>query len=175
MHLDADMVFVASINEKDITNPLADSEIAFVAHPGYFRPNGLKRIFFYARNPRKLIQDLKLYVWFGGVGTWERNIRSTAYIKRSQRRGYVCGGCWFGTKGGVLEMAEILHQNIQVDLQSAYVARFHDESHLNAYASKRNSKILDPEFCFDPGYPQLDGMSPKILAVDKNESSKWIR
>jgi hypothetical protein len=72
-------------------------------------------------------------------------------------------------------MAEVLHQNINVDLQSAFVASFHDESHLNAYASKRDFKILAPEFCFDPSYPQLDGVSPKILAVDKNETSKWVR
>jgi len=175
MHLDADMVFVASINEKDITTPLAESEIACVAHPGYFRPKGLKRIEFYARNPRRMIRDLKLYLIFGGVGTWEQSIDSTAYVQRSQRRNYVCGGCWFGTKNRVLEMAETLQQNIEIDLQSAFIASFHDESHLNAYVSKRKVEVLSPEFCFDPGYPQLVGVSPKILAIDKNETSKWIR
>jgi hypothetical protein len=175
MHLDADMVFVALINENDITNPLSESEMACVAHPGYFRPKGLKRIEFYARNPRKMIQDLKLYLIFGGVGTWERNVNSTAFVERSQRRKYVCGGCWFGTKNRVLKMAESLRDNIQLDLQSTYIAKFHDESHLNAYISKGRVKILTPEFCFDPGYPQLVDVSPKILAVDKNEKNKWIR
>lgn len=175
MHLDADMVFVAPIEDNEITNPLSESAIAYVAHPGYFRPKGLKRVKFYARNPRRMIQDLKLYLVFGGIGTWEKNIDSTAYVKRLQRRNYVCGGCWFGTKYGVLEMAETLQQNVEVDLQSAFIASFHDESHLNAYVSKRKVKILAPEFCFDPGYPQLDGVSPKILAVDKNETSKWVR
>ena len=175
MHLDADMVFVAPIDENDIIKPLSESEIACVAHPGYFRPKGLKRIEFYGRNPRRMIQDLKLYLVFGGIGTWEQNIDSTAYVKRSQRRNYVCGGCWFGTKTRVLEMAETLQQNIEADLQSAFIASFHDESHLNAYISKRKVKILTPEFCFDSGYSQLDGISPKILAVDKNEISKWVR
>lgn len=175
MHLDADMVFVAPIEDNDISNPLSESEIVCVVHPGYFRPKGLKRIEFYARNPRRIIQDLKLYLVFGGIGTWEKNIDSTAYVKRLQRRIYVCGGCWFGTKNRVLEMAENLQQNIEVDLQSDFIASFHDESHLNAYVSKRKVKILAPEFCFDPRYSQLNGVSPKILAVDKNETSKWIR
>ena len=55
MHLDADMVFVAPIDDNDISNPISESEIVCVAHPGYFRPKGLKRIEFYARNPRRII------------------------------------------------------------------------------------------------------------------------
>jgi hypothetical protein len=175
MHLDADMVFVASIHEQDITNPLVESEIACVAHPGYFRPTGMKRFEFYLRNPHKILQDIKLYLVFGGVGTWERNVHSTAYVDRSKRQKYVCGGCWFGKKSRVLEMAESLRDNIQKDLQSTFIAKFHDESHLNAYASREGVKILTPEFCFDPRYPQLVGVSPKILAVDKNETTKWVR
>ena len=175
MHLDADMVFVAPINEYDISLPTISSEIVCVSHPGYFRPKGLKKIAFYVRNPIKIIQDAKLLLKFGGIGTWERNSRSTAYVPRSLRHEYVCGGCWFGTKSGVLKMAESLKENIDFDLQTSYIATFHDESHLNAYISDKKIKILTPEFCFDPEYPQLVDVDPKILAIDKNKITKWER
>ncbi len=175
MHLDADMVFVDSVNEKDITKPLVESEIACVSHPGFYRPGGTRRIKFYRRNQRKFIQDMKLFLKFGGIGTWERSASSTAFVPRALRRDYVCGGCWFGTKSGVLEMAESLRRKIEIDLQSDFIASFHDESHLNAFISDKKIKILNPEFCYDPGYPQLKDVSPKILAVDKNVTTDWVR
>lgn len=175
MHLDADMLFVAPVNETDILSPLASSDVACVSHPGFFRPGGFNRLTFYARNPRKVIQDAILLFQFGGIGTWERNSDSTAYVPRSHRREYVCGGCWFGTKKGVLSMAEALKHNIEIDLETPYIASFHDESHLNAYIADRQITILTPEFCFDPKYPQLINVTPKILAVDKNRTSKWER
>jgi hypothetical protein len=175
MHLDADMVFVDFVDELDITKPLVESEIACVSHPGYFRPRGSERVKFYGKNPRKFIQDMKLFLKFGGVGTWEQSASSTAFVPRALRHDYVCGGCWFGTKSGVLEMAESLNRNIELDLQSDFIANFHDESHLNAFIADKKIKILTPEFCYDPGYPQLKDISPKILAVDKNLTTVWVR
>jgi hypothetical protein len=175
MHLDADMVFVDYVNDLDITKPLAESEIACVSHPGFFRPRGSERIKFYGRNPRKFIQDVKLFLKFGGIGTWEKSASSTAFVPRALRRQYVCGGCWFGTKRGILKMAESLQRNIEIDLQSDFIANFHDESHLNAFISDKKNKILTPEFCFDPSYPQLKDISPKLLAVDKNQTTVWVR
>lgn len=175
MHLDADMIFVASINEADITTPLAESEITCVSHPGFFRPDGIKRLEFYSRNPRKVIQDVILYLKFGGVGTWERNSHSTAYVRRSQRKNYVCGGCWFGHTTKILAMASILEKNINLDLGNGYIAKFHDESHLNSFVANNDVNVLAPEFCFEPRYPQLKGLTAKILAVDKNAESKWLR
>lgn len=175
MHLDADMVFVAPVNDNDISSPVTSSEVVCVSHPGYFRPKGLKLIKFYAKKPIKIIQDAGLLIKFGGIGTWERNRGSTAYVPRAYRHEYVCGGCWFGTKSGVLKMADSLQENIDVDLQSTYIATFHDESHLNAYISNKKIKILTPEFCFNPGYRQLDDVVPKIIAIDKNKLTKWER
>ena len=175
MHLDADMVFANLVNEPDITKPLEESEIACVSHPGYFRPKGLERVKFYGKNPRRFIQDMKLFLKFGGVGTWEQSASSTAFVPRALRHDYVCGGCWFGTKNGILEMAESLRNNIKLDLHSDFIANFHDESHLNAFIVNKKIKILTPEFCYDPGYPQLKDISPKILAIDKNATTDWVR
>jgi hypothetical protein len=175
MHLDADMVFVDFVDKVDITKPLMESEIACVSHPGFFRPRGLERVKFYGKNPRKLIQDMKLFLKFGGIGTWELSASSTAFVPRALRHDYVCGGCWFGTKNGVLEMAESIWRNIEMDLYSDFIARFHDESHLNAFIVDKKIKILTPEFCYDPGYPQLKDISPKIVAVDKNVTTDWVR
>ena len=72
-------------------------------------------------------------------------------------------------------MAESLRNNIKLDLQSDFIANFHDESHLNAFIVGKKIKILIPEFCYDPGYPQLKDISPKILAIDKNAITDWVR
>jgi hypothetical protein len=72
-------------------------------------------------------------------------------------------------------MAETLMQNIELDLQSDFIANFHDESHLNAFIVDKKIKILTPEFCYEPSYPQLKKISPKIVAVDKSATSNWIR
>ena len=175
MHLDADMIFIDSINEQDITKPLAHSEIACVSHPGYFRPKGFKLFFFYLKNPRRIFQDVSLLLKFGGVGTWERNSKSTAFVERPKRNIYVCGGCWFGNTGKILQMALSLERNVNIDLENGLIANFHDESHLNSFVSSNDVNIITPEFCFEPKYPQLRGLRGKILAVDKNVQGKWLR
>ena len=72
-------------------------------------------------------------------------------------------------------MAESLRHNIKLDLRSDFIAKFHDESHLNAFIVAKKIKILTPEFCYDPSYPQLKDISPKILAIDKNVITDWVR
>lgn len=72
-------------------------------------------------------------------------------------------------------MAESLRHNIEMDLSSDFIASFHDESHLNAFIVDKQIKILSPEFCYDPSYPQLKDLSPKVLAIDKNATTEWVR
>ena len=175
MHLDADMVFVSPVKDTDLNTPLMENDIACVLHPGFYRPKKLKLVKFYFTNLRMLLSDFLLFLRYGNIGTWETNKNSSAFVHRFNRKNYVCGGCWFGRTTKILEMASSLERNIELDLESNYIAKFHDESHLNSFIAFTKVKLLPPEFCFDQSYPQLKGLKPKIVAVDKNVGVNWLR
>lgn len=168
MHLDADMIINADFVSK-IKSQFINSGIALVAHPGFWRPkNPTSVLRLYLMNPRKLYSDLKMKVFMGGLGSWEANNRSTAYVPRKDRQRYVCGGIWVGTREEFLNLAKVLDENVQKDESNGVLAIWHDESHLNYWASRNSYIHLTPEFCFDASYPQLRALTPLITAVDKN-------
>jgi len=68
-----------------------------------------------------------------------------------------------------------LSARIEQDLSRNVIARFHDESHINWFAATYKINLLRPDLCFDSSYPNLKGIAPRILAVDKNSQSAWIR
>lgn len=175
MHLDADMLFLNELKLSDIEKSFGAKGVALISHPGYYRPSGLKKLKFYFKNNKYLARDLKSQAKFGGLGTWERNKLSRAYVPRSLRKKYVCGGAWLGTNVEILKLCKILSSRISEDLNQNIVAVFHDESHLNWYQANNSFTVLSPELCFDPSYPQLSALTPKILAVDKNVESQWVR
>ncbi len=176
MYLDADMIFVKKLSLENMEKDLGNNEIAVVKHPGFFRPSGTKRLKLYARHPRFVLQDFMTKIKFGGVGTWEIDERSTAHVPRQLRKNYACGGAWFGKTRSVLSMCDILDRNIDLDLQKGHIARFHDESHLNAYVANASSIIwLNPEYCFEPTYPNLFGLNPYLHAINKNQNVEWKR
>lgn len=175
MHLDADMLFVNKLKLSDIEKSLGAKGVAVISHPGYYRPSGLKKLKFYLKNYKYLAKDLKTKAKFGGLGTWERNKLSRAFVPRSLRKNYVCGGAWLGKNAEILKLCKILSARINEDLGQNIVAVFHDESHLNWYQSNNNFSLFSPELCFDPTYPQLNALTPKILAVNKNAKILWVR
>jgi histo-blood group ABO system transferase len=126
-------------------------------------------------NPKDLARDCRTQLRFGGLGSWERNKKSRAFVPRSQRNVYVCGGTWLGRKEEILTLCKELSSRINEDLEVGITAVFHDESHLNWYQAKNQLTLLNPELCFDPSYPQLKNLKPKIIAVDKNVETKWVR
>lgn len=81
-------------------------------------------------------------------GTPETNPASTAFIPNDCNHNYVCGGFFGGKKDCVLDMCSILSANIDVDLNHNFIAKWHDESHLNKYVfdNKDKFKILEPEY-----------------------------
>jgi hypothetical protein len=175
MHLDADMLFVDELKLSNIEKSLGAKGVAVISHPGYYRPSGLKKLKFYMKNYKYLARDFKTKALFGGLGTWERNKLSRAFVPRSLRKNYVCGGAWFGKNTEILKLCKILSSRINEDLGQNIVAVFHDESHLNWYQTTNHLLLLNPELCYDPKYPQLKNLMPKILAVDKNAEGKWVR
>ena len=175
MHLDADMLFVSQVDFPEIESVLGLKGVALVKHPGFFRPTGISKIKFYAKNLKNLVGDCRALLRFGGLGSWERNKESRAFVPRSQRNVYVCGGTWLGRKEEILDLCKVLISRIDEDLEAGIMAIFHDESHLNWYQAKNQLPLLNPEYCFDSSYRQLEGLVPQIVAVDKNSNSQWIR
>jgi hypothetical protein len=175
MHLDADMLFLGELNFANLESALGQKGVALIKHPGYFRPIGIKKPLFYVSNLKYAAKDLKTYLRFGGLGTWERNKESKAFVPRAQRKNYVCGGTWLGRRKEISTLCKELSQRIDQDLAHGIVAIFHDESHLNWYQARNHFHLLDPDLCYDATYPQLRNLKPKIQAVNKNSDMKWIR
>ncbi len=167
VYMDADMLLVANPWYR-ILERVSSACVVLVKHPGYYRPKGLQRLRLYKANPSFIFKDLKSLVLYGALGTWETSRRSEAFTPRFARRVYLCGGIWFGSRGEVFDLCEKLAAQVHVDTARQVLAKWHDESYLNAWAAKNQFEIENPELCFDLNAPNLFGLSPMIVAVRKN-------
>ena len=168
MHLDADMLVVAPAGDE--LEPSAwQGGMALVRHPGYRRPPKPKLRSLYARNPQIAVRDAYRKILVGGIGTWESERASLAYVPRSLRSNYVCGATWMGLRESFLETAKLLAERTTVDTDHDRIAVWHDESHLNWFAAHRPCTILDADYCFAEGLPNLQDIRPKIVAVEKRD------
>lgn len=171
MHLDADMLVNGLVETKILTssNP---TNMTLVLHPGFWRPHGLNRVRFYFFNPSFMIRDMRMLMNIGALGSWENDANSSAYVPRKRRENYFCGAVWFGERGTFINLAEELARNTEEDLKNGIIATWHDESHLNSWATKNIFDALSPTYCFYPYYANLDGLPNKIEAVDKQKERK---
>lgn len=174
-HLDADMLFANTEIVEDLGRYSLENKMILVSHPGYFRPRGFKKFPFYLFNPVILLRDVKSILKEGGLGSWENNRRSLAFVERQYRRKYVCGGSWGGNRDLFLEFSRIISDRVDMDYQSGVIARFHDESHINWYVANFEYKLLTPSYCFEETYENLKGEPIKIIAVNKNSATPWKR
>ncbi len=168
MYLDADMKIHVGF-DNDLENLFEAHDMNFVAHPGFWRGSNHPDFPFTYNSLRKYVGDLLRLMRFGGLGDWETRKKSTAYVPRRKRKLYICGGIWFGRVSRLHELTSALKKNTDIDLKNALIARWHDESHLNAWYVKNGGHVLSPEYCFDPTYPQLRNLRPLIEAVDKGD------
>ena len=104
------------------------------------------------------------------MGSWESNASSSAFVTRKSRTQYFCGGTWFGKRGSILDLLNILSKQVESDLQNNLIANWHDESHLNRWSTENSHGIENPELCFDATYPQLRRLRPVITAVRKPQT-----
>ena len=174
-HLDADMLFSADKIESQLMQVSRYQEMVFVEHPGYFRSRGIDKYRLYLSSPALMFRDVKSLFIEGGVGTWERDEKSLAYVEIRRRGQYVCGGSWGGEREIVLNFSKELASRIDQDFNLGIVARFHDESHINWYRANHRCSVLDSSYCFEESYKNLRKLEKKIVAVNKNSSSKWER
>ena len=171
LYMDADMKAVSRISRRDLDAFFSPNEMTLVLHPGYFR-QGTNPFF---RFPRLALSDTRLRLKFGGLGTWETNKKSLAFVSRRSRKKYFCGGIWGGPRTSFIEFISLLSARVQADLDRGYIAKFHDESHLNWFAAYFPFKTMIPSWCYDTRYVNLSGVTPLIVAVDKNSSGLWQR
>lgn len=155
IHLDADMIIRGDIYPRLIEASL-NTGIFLVRHPGYYRktrPNFLRQVF--TTSP---------------LGDWESNPKSQACVPKKDRKTYFCGGVWGGRRKDFLSLVSTLAQRVEEDKRNGVMAKWHDESHLNWWATKNSYSALGPEWCFVPDYPQLESIKPLIEAVEKYDA-----
>jgi hypothetical protein len=84
--------------------------------------------------------------YMGRPGTPETDPRSTACC--TFPRVYVHGAFQGGTTKAYLELCEVLKRNIDMDNANNFIAKWHDESHLNRYVFDHPpAKILSGVYC----------------------------
>ena len=167
IYIDADMIALSEI--PSVTDILGNRSIALTLHPGFWRPVNFEKTFLYLKYLMIATRDLRMRLRLGGLGAWECNTKSHAYIPRRDRRHYFCGGFWLGRKGEIEDQTRELMFQTSKDAQSGVEAKWLDESHLNRWAVTHEGefKTLTPEYCFDRTYSQLSNLIPKIEAVNK--------
>lgn len=173
IYLDADMLAISRLSYGDFFTS-GYSGICLVKHPGYFRPNGLSLIKLYFMNPEIAYADLIAVIKNGGLGAWETRTSSLAFVNRLARKVYYCGGIWWGTASELRAMCYELSDRVNRDLEQGIIANWHDESHLNWWATHNSFNAKTPEYCFSDSFPALAKLSPKILAVDKGQIDRNV-
>ena len=122
----------------------ADVDLVACRHPG-----------FYDKAPQRF--------------TYERRPESTACV--TQGSVYVAGGLMGGRTAPFLEMCDILHANIEADLDRGLLALWHDESHWNHYINERAPALGRTVHLLDPGCLYPEGwrlpFPPRIVLRDK--------
>jgi histo-blood group ABO system transferase len=101
---------------------------------------------------------------------YETNPQSTAYIRMDEGDYYFAGGFNGGKRERFLEMAKVISENINHDLEQKYIAVWHDESHLNRYLIDRKPTVLlNPSYCFpEAEWARQLPFRQLLVALDKN-------
>ena len=156
MHLDADMIILENVF-NNLIDAVREKDIALISHPGFWN--------------RKIspIIRLKSFLTRSKLtnGSWETRPESKAYVEPIFRKSYVCGGIWLGKNRAVFKLIDQLSKSVEIDRNNSIMAVWHDESHLNQWASENDFLLLSPEFCFVNEYEHLKDLKPKVLAVTK--------
>lgn len=123
-----------------------ETDLLMVQHPGYYKSNKFKF-------------------------PYEHNRKSKAYIPYGKGDVYVYGAINGGYTKPFLEMSSELEKNIEDDLQNGFIAKWHDESHLNCYIWKNKKyRLLNPAYAYPEGMnlPYME----KIEILDKASKIK---
>jgi hypothetical protein len=140
--IDVDMKF-----QKEFNPGIFCSGVYLARHPGYiFSRSGFMKLsagekWDFIRERVRLAQKIQF-----SRGAWEDNPISTANVAPPKRKSYVHGAVWGGLTTSVLHMSEVLNTRICQDLTVPFVAKWHDESHLNWYHANYPQELLPRHF-----------------------------
>lgn len=170
-YIDADMLVCADLNQA-IRDTISREQERFcvVWHPGYWRGRRENYLPIYSRDPKKMLSDAIIFLRMGALGSWETRRESEAYVTRKARTNYVAGGIWFASKimysKAVLELSNQVERDLN---KSGIIAKWHDESYLNRWITQNPTLVLDPSWCYAEGYPFLQKLVPKVIAISKGQ------
>lgn len=104
--------------------------------------------------------------------SYERRPESLAYVPFGEGETYYAGGFNGGKTTRFLEMAEVIANNVNKDLENNMIAVWHDESHMNRYMIDNPPTLsLTPSYCFAEEFYGRDyPYEPKIIALKKNHN-----
>lgn len=168
MYLDSDMKITS-----DFTFELAPEDwlngLAFVHHPGFYQIQQHIQ-----ESSIKTMSSFMLKIRYsrffrGGFGDWEGNRKSTAYTQKKRRKTYVHGAVWFGKRREFMKMVSQLNKNVTSDYEKNFIAKWHDESHLNWYFAHSGGSVLTPRYSGFVNYPEVMKLSPMILSEIKEK------
>lgn len=171
IYLDADMLIARPIGLKDFETS-EGSGVTLVKHPGFYRPPLARRALLCVQSPALLTTDIYTSLKIGGLGSWETNLTSAAYVPRKLRRNYFCGGVWWGYNSEFKALIEELADRVSRDEKNHVMATWHDESHLNWWASTHEHVTKDPSYCYSINYRWLNQLPMIIQAVDKQVATR---
>lgn len=138
----SNMKCVQPVTETEIL-PDDSESLLFVHHPGY-------------------IYSKKRFI------PYERNKKSTAFVPYRCGGTYVIGAVEGGKTIPFMEMCRTLKDNIETDLKQNYIAKWHDESHINHFLCTLDKyKLLNPGYCYPVGFDLP--FEKKIVGVSKQD------
>jgi len=165
VYLDSDMLVLRNPVE---CFELASEVMTFVRHPGYYYEFSMRFLKHALKDPKKILSFSMSLFKKGGIGSWDVEKISPAYVPRRKRNHYFCGAVWFASRPGFLDFCLALSERTNLGLEREYVPIWHDESYLNWFASKQKHNELSPLFCSDGKIDNLFAEKPYLRAVEKS-------
>jgi hypothetical protein len=103
---------------------------------------------------------------------YERNKKSLAYIEPYKPPYiYFSGALNGGTSQAYLQMSHTLSRNIRIDYENGIIAKFHDESHINAYLRTHKCKVLSASLIQPEEFAKSDA---KIILREKTHIDPYF-
>ena len=166
IYIDADMKF-----ESDLIQELEEMEIDnrmyFAPHPG-FKIEKSATTYSYEKLRRKLLRFFSTK----HKGSWERNPNSTAFVSNKKRKIYLHGAIWLGRRDIYKHFINECAENVDTDWNRGIIAKWHDESHLNAFFVHSGGNILSSRFSWHPAYHKTLLPHPIVKSVDHHGKTR---
>ena len=109
-------------------------------------------------------------------GSFETNVKSSAYLEDAYAYGVYWQGClWGGKTKPVIEMMETICARIDEDDENGIIAVWHDETHLNKFFCENFDQVhtLDPSYAYPECYPSFP-FDRKIIHLAKDNSKYHV-